>query len=415
MRRAALLLLACVAFSACERSAVPAPVVVNEPVSLRQHDWPLPSAGSSAQPDLALTDDGRVLLSWIESDGGAHALKLAVFDGQRWGEVREVARGSDWFVNWADTPHVAASSKTWWAHWLRKSGAGAYAYDVVFSRSSDEGATWTAAQPVNTDGTAGEHGFVSMWGEGEGKLGIAWLDGRNAATGAHGGHEGHGAGAMTLRAATFAADGKRLAETELDARTCDCCQTAAAPTSRGTLLAWRDRDDDEIRDIVVARNQGGTWTPARKVHDDQWKMPACPVNGPAIATRGTQAWIAWYVADDELPKLRVVHSADAGDSFSAPIEFDRGEALQGRVGIAATADAVWISWLREDAQGQSLWLSSYDEDLSHERQRIRVADLKGRGRGTGFPQLLANGGTLYLAWTDIVDGKPGLHGAHFSR
>lgn len=411
MRGAALLILACAALAACERNEPSAPAATT-PVAYRPHEWPLPSSGASAQPDLALTGDGRVLLSWVESDGDTHALKLAAFDGRRWSDVREVARGDDWFVNWADTPHVVASGKTWWAHWLRKSGVGKYAYDVVMSRSDDEGASWTATQPVNTDGTAGEHGFVSMWSEGEGGLGIAWLDGRNAAAAGHGGHEGHGAGAMTLRTAVFGADGGRLSEAELDARTCDCCQTAAARISRGVLLAWRDRDENEIRDIVVSRSEDGRWTPARKVHDDRWKMPGCPVNGPAVATRGSQAWVAWYVADGELPKLRVAHSADDGDRFAAPIEVDRGEAVQGRVGIAATADAVWVSWLREDAQGQSLWLASYDETLSREHQRIRVADLKGRGRGTGFPQLIADRDGARLVWVDIVDGAPHLQGAH---
>ncbi len=409
MRPALILLLSCALFTACRQEPATSAKTAEpaEPAFVRS-DWPLPSGTPSAQPDLAIAGDGRILLSWIESKDDAHELKLSAFDGKNWGKTRTVARGDDWFVNWADTPHIAATGRTWWAHWLSKSGAGTYAYDVVLARSDDEGASWSTPQLVNTDGKAGEHGFVSMWPQDDDALGIAWLDGRNSAGEDH--HGGHG-GAMTLRTAVFKTDETRVYESELDARTCDCCQTAAARTSRGMLLAWRDRDENEIRDIVVSRHQREGWTPARKVHDDRWKMPGCPVNGPAVATRGSQAWVAWYVADGELPKLRVAHSADDGDRFSAPVEVDRGQAVQGRVGIAATADAVWVSWLREDTHGQSLWLASYDETLSREHQRIRVADLKGRGRGTGFPQLLASGDTLYLAWTDIVGGRPHLQAA----
>lgn len=377
---------------------------------LRATAWPLPAMASSAQPDLVQASDGHLLLSWIESQDDHHALKLAEFDGKAWSAPRTIAQGKDWFVNWADTPHVAASGGTWWAHWLRKSGASGYAYDVMLSRSGDRGTTWSAPVPVNTDGKPGEHGFVSMWPETNGALGIAWLDGRNASSEGHGGHEGHG-GAMTLRTTWFVADGSRLAEYELDARTCDCCQTAMAQTSRGPLLAWRDRDANEIRDIVVSRRENEIWRPSHKVHDDGWKMPACPVNGPAVAARGERAWVAWYTAAGDVPRVRLAFSADAGDTFAAPVEVDAGPAVQGRVAVAASDDAIWLAWIREDAQGQSLQLARFAPDLSQEIARTTVARLQGRGRATGFPQLLADGDGARLVWVDIVDGTPRLQGA----
>jgi hypothetical protein len=67
--------------------------------------------------------------------------------------------------------------------------------------------------------------------------------------------------------------------------------------------------------------------------------------------------------------------------------------------------------LREGAGGQSLHLARYTPDLTRELQRIEVAKLQGRGRGTGFPQLALTGGGIHLVWTDVVDGKPRLRGA----
>ncbi|GAB2510191.1 hypothetical protein GCM10027084_26720 [Pseudoxanthomonas sangjuensis] len=366
-------------------------------------------ANPSAQPDLIEASDGGLLLSWMESEGGSHVLKLSKFDGKVWDTPREVARGDDWVANWADTPHVAASGATWWAHWLRKSEATGHAYDVVLSRSDDRGATWSAPTLVNTDGVHGEHGFVSMWPEANGALGIAWLDGRKAG-GGHGGHEGHG-GAMTLRTALFDATGERISERELDARTCDCCQTAMARTSRGPLLAWRDRDENEIRDIVVARRDGEAWTSPHKVHDDQWRMPACPVNGPSVAARGNDAWVAWYTAADDRPRALLAHSPDAGDGFGAPVEIEGGDAVQGRAAVVADDEAVWVAWLREDASAQSLWLAAYTPDLRRSIGRVRVADLQGRGRATGFPQMALRGDVVHLVWTDISEGKPRLRGS----
>lgn len=341
-----------------------------------------------------------------------HALRFASFNENKWTPPKEIARGDDWFINWADTPHLAATEDgALWAHWLRRSANATYAYDVVLSRSGDDGKTWSTAMPVHDDDTPTEHGFVSLWPQSATGIGVAWLDGRNTAGGGHAGHDGHGAGAMTLRAAVFDSDLHKSSETEIDAYTCDCCQTSAGLTDRGPLLLYRGRDANEVRDILATRLEVGVWTSPRKVHDDQWVMPACPVNGPAVTARGMQAWVAWYTAVKDVPLLRVARSSDAGDNFGAPVEIDRGEAMQGRVGVAVDDESVWVSWVREDAQGQSLWLARYPPDLSRELQRMQVAMLQGRGRATGFPQLVAGQGGIHIAWTDVIDGKPQLRGA----
>lgn len=404
--------------SACKRDAeVPqAPVAAPAASAYTTTDWQLPAPGTAAQADLIVAPDGRLILSWIApQENSAHALQFATFDDDEWTAPREIARGSDWFVNWADTPHIVATGDgALWAHWLRQNGDAAYAYDVVLSRSGDGGKIWSKPFAVNDDGTRTEHGFVSLWPQSRDTIGIAWLDGRDMAGAAHAGHDGHGEGAMTLRAAILDAALHRSRETEIDARTCDCCQTSAAQTSRGALLVYRGRDAGEIRDVVATRFENDAWTQPRKVHDDQWKMPACPVNGPALAARGEHAWAAWYTAAGDVPKIRIAHSTNAGDSFAAPVEVDQGQAVQGRVAVAVEGESVWLSWLREDGEGQSLWLARYGTDLSHELQRIQIAKLQGRGRATGFPQLVANASVVYLVWTDVVDGKPLLRGARIS-
>lgn len=398
---------------AAAQSVVPARVEDQYRVA----EWPLPVSSIAAQPDLIVAPDGRLLLSWIAAeDDGAHTLQFAAFDGRAWTPPQDIARGDDWFVNWADTPHLAATADgTLWAHWLRKSAAATYAYDVVLSNSRDGGVTWSAAMLVNQDGTPTEHGFVSLWPQSPTSIGIAWLDGRNMAGSEHEGHDGHGGGAMTLRAANVDSTLRKSVETEIDAQTCDCCQTAAARTDRGALLVYRGRDAKEIRDILSTRLQDGAWTSPRKVHDDQWTMPACPVNGPAVAAHGMQAWAAWYTAAGGVPRLRIAHSTDAGDHFNAPVDIDHGDAMQGRAGIAVQGESVWVSWVREDAHGQSLWIARYPLDVSRELQRVQVATLQGRGRATGFPQLVAGQGGIHIAWTDVIEGKPRLRGARITR
>lgn len=389
-------------------------------------EWALPATGAgSASPDLVAGPGDQLVLSWVNSrEGRRHVFQFSRFDvaQQRWRNApTTIAIGNRMFVNWADTPHVLPTADgALWAHWLQKSGDAPYAYDVALVRSGDGGSNWGAYTVPHDDGTRTEHGFVSMWPQGDG-IGIAWLDGRNTVGASHDGHEGgHGAPGdgrpMTLRAAQFDAGLARVREAEIDASVCDCCQTAAAVTARGPLLVYRGRTENEVRDILATRLDGEGWTTPAPVHADNWVMPACPVNGPDVAALDMAAVVGWYSAQDGTPQVKIARSDDAGDSFAAPVVLDSGAAVQGRVAVALDARQAWALWLREDEAGaQSLWLSRRSPDLATEYERIEVATPQGRGRGTGFPQMQVVGGQAYIVWTDVVDGAPSLRGVHVMR
>ena len=402
-----------------EKPAAPKPALTGDLVI---EAWPLPAMPGSAQPDLATVADGRVLVSWINTGGGRRpALQFAEFypDGH-WEGPRTIAVGNSMFTNWADTPHIVATAdRALWAHWLQKSADAPYAYDVMLVRSRDHGMNWSAPRRVHDDATKTEHGFVSMWAQGDSSLGVAWLDGRNTADADtpdhHDGHadghgDEHGGGAMSLRAAVVDANLQSSAETELDAMTCDCCQTDVAATGDGAVLVYRDRSETEIRDIYAARFDGKVWSKPARVHADDWTMPACPVNGPSVAAQQNNVVVAWYTAAGETPAVKLARAVDGGTAFAKPVTVDTGAATQGRVAVAIDAQQVWIVWLREEAGKQSLWLARYTPDLSKQLQRIKLADLQGKGRATGFPKLVLNGSAAHVVWTDVVDGEPQLRG-----
>jgi hypothetical protein len=408
----------------CQRSPPPAAVPAAASGAYVGHEWLLPTTPGSAQPDLVATSDGRLLLSWISSVPSRRtALQFIAYDPDgRWQSApRTIAVGDSFFVNWADTPHIAATDDgALWVHWLQKSPGAPYAYDVVLSRSRDGGVNWSAPALVNTDGKPAEHGFVSLWPQSADSLGVAWLDGRDSGGGEHAAHGDTRPAAvkspemMSLRSAIFSGDLQRTGEAEVDTSACDCCQTDVAMTARGPVLVYRDRTPAEIRDIYVTRRDGERWTAPQPVHADGWKMPACPVNGPSIAASGDDVVVAWYTAADDKPAVKLARSSDAGDSFTTPVTLEQGEAVQGRVDVALDAAQAWVLWVREDSSGQSLWLARYAPDLSRELSRVEVAKLQGRGKATGVPQLALRNGNAYLVWTDIIDGAPQLRGAVYA-
>lgn len=402
MRRAvpaalAVALLAALAVQAAPSNAPRTQARASEPGT----GWTLP-VRDGAQADLAAAPDGSLLLSWVEGEGDARRLRFARERGGRWSAPLTIATG-DWFGNPVDTPHLRQTPDgALWATWMRKGPGGGHARDVVIARSADGGRSWSAPAPVHRDATATEHGFVSLWPVGRDRLGVAWLDGRAKAGAAH------GEGAQMLRSATFDARLRAQGEGAVDAKVCDCCHTDVALTPRGPLLVYRDRSDTEVRDIRAVHLAGVKPTP-RDVHRDGWTMPGCPVNGPAVAAEGMRVATAWYTAAGGEPEVRMALSGDGGERFAAPITLDRGTAVLGRVDVVVQGGRSTAAWLREDATSQSLWIASVSGSTRAPVPQ-RIATLAGRGRGTGMPRLVARGDALHLVWTDVVGGRPVLHG-----
>lgn len=370
--------------------------------ALAMSDLAVPAATGSLAPRLAAASDDALIASWLEPDGTGHALRYARYRDGRWEAPRSAARGDDWFVNWADTPGVFAHGELLVAHWLRKSAASTYAYDVMLSVSRDDGASWSAPSAPHHDGVAAEHGFVSWFPQGAG-FGLVWLDGRNApggeGAGGHEGHASHGA-MMTIRYGLFDATGAQTAEGVIDESTCDCCPTDLAATAAGPVLVYRDRMAGELRDVFASRFDAGAWTTPRPVHVDEWKMPGCPVNGPAVDADAARVAVAWFTAAGDVPKLLLAWSADAGDSFAAPLRIDGGRPL-GRAEVVVEGEAATVLWLEQSgAAGAELRARRAWADGTLGKPQLLTTTAA--ARASGFPRAVRAGDATYLAWTDVA-------------
>ncbi len=293
-------------------------------------ELPSPAATGGVTPYLSMGSDGTVLMSWQEPQASGHALRTARLNGSDWSEPRTIATGDDFFVNWADFPSVIEMPDgSLAAHWLQREGPDTYAYGVRIARSRDGGKSWSSPLTPHLDGTLTEHGFVSLFPTPDGSLAAVWLDGRDFARAAaerealpSGRDAGPPEADMSLRYAEIDEAGEIHAQTLLDARTCDCCQTSAALTSAGPIVVYRDRSEGEIRDISLVRRLDGRWTAPAVLHEDDWHIPACPVNGPAVSAMGDRLAIAWYTAADDVPRVFVAFSEDAGASFGKALRVD---------------------------------------------------------------------------------------------
>ena len=358
-----------------------------------------PAAPGSGEPNLATGTDGRVYLSWIEPAGDSmHALRFATLEGDRWSVPRTVVRRSDLFVNWADFPSIVAlPGQGLAAHWLQRSGDAKYAYEVRVAQSSDAGQTWSEPLVPHRDGTATEHGFVSLFPFRD-SLGAIWLDGRNFARAA----KGESADMMLLMTA-IAPAGATGAERILDERVCDCCQTSLALAASGPIVVYRDRLAGEIRDISVVRWADTAWTRATVVHADNWKIDACPVNGPAIAANGDRVAVAWFTGARDSARVYLATSANSGMSFGEPVRVDDGNPV-GRVDVELDdRGGALISWMEFTAGQQADVRVRRIGPAGQRGASIVVARTSG-ARASGFPRMVSRANEVVFAWTEA--GSP---------
>ncbi|HEX7024975.1 MAG TPA: hypothetical protein VF187_09165, partial [Gemmatimonadales bacterium] len=238
-----------------------------------------------------------------------------------------------------------------------------------------------------------EHGFVAMLPRHAGGADLVWLDGRQTLdSAAPGGH-----GPMALMAGSITSDGRVGTDVMVDARVCDCCQTALARTSEGLIAVYRDRSEEEVRDISAVRQVNGRWTTPVRVGADGWVYRACPVNGPSVSAAARRVAVAWYTAGDGKPRVKLAWSADAGASFGAPFRVDDGNPL-GRVDVDLLPDGsalvVWLEIVGDSAE----WRVKRIAPDGRVRARWTVGSAP-RTRQAGFARAALSEGQLFIAWT----------------
>ena len=372
-----------------------------------------PAATAPLGLNLAADRGGRLTASWLEPRaGGGYSFRMAAMDSSGWAVPRTVFSGATFVTHPTDLPGVAfLPGGALLAHWQEEADWSALDFetDVRLAVSSDGGSSWSAPDRPYPLPTLGEHGFVSTWRT-ESGVGMAWLDARRQfyTPGPDSATKGEWRGSMALQGAVIGADGRPVGEMLLDSVVCECCPTAAAMTARGPVVVYRDRElpadveragiqyaQDVVRDIAITRFEAGLWTAPRVVHADGWVFNGCPNNGPAVAARDERVVVAWMTGVGGRVAVYAAFSADAGDSFGAPIRVDDGKAI-GQVTVALAGEGAIVGWL----ENNKVMARRIGVDGSRER-----SSALGPSAGTArLPRWTTDGSSVIAGWLATGDG-----------
>jgi hypothetical protein len=257
---------------------------------------------------------------------------------------------------------------------------------------------WSAPLHPHGDAVATDRAMAALVPAETGdRFGIAWLDGRAGEL------SEYGEGGTALYWADW--DGSRFSsEVQLDPRVCDCCKTAGAWTPSGPVVAYRDRGDDERRDMSLVMRSGDAWSDPVEVHKDGWILTACPTNGPAIASRAAGIAVGWFSGGGGEKAVRVALSQDGGRTLSSPVRADAGDPV-GRVEITMLPDgSAAVAWLERTATAAEVRARRVGSDGSA-GPPVTIG-VTGASKKSGYPVIAATTGReVLVAWIDTSGEK----------
>lgn len=388
-------------------------------------ELPSPAAADTGESSLHTGPDGTVYLTFAGPGRteGERALWLSTLapgaDPDAWTAPRVIASTPLLMENWADFASLTVGSDgQLWAQWFQNQpGEDAHGYSGWLARSRDGGATWSEPAPLG-------HEFVSLAPLSGGRVLAVWLESTRV-------RDPHAprpkrdphaprppkdpnapyAPSMRLKSRLLAPDGATLQDWLVDPDVCTCCQTTLAVLGGDRVfLSYRGHTRDEVRDNLFAVFQRHAWSQPRVLHADGWRIPACPVNGPAADARGEAVAVAWFTAAEGVARVQAKISRDGGLSFGPAIPLDLGRPI-GRVDLVNLGDgSSLVSWLEAatEANAAGLYVRRVFPDGRLSAPRLVAAT--SAVRASGFPRMaIRREGprtAAFVSWTDAVPRDP---------
>lgn len=270
---------------------------------------------------------------------------------------------------------------------------------AYFARSTDNGAGFTRPRPITSDTTSQRFEVAGV--DPSGRVFAAWLDKRNVASARAAGRAYPGA-ALAYAWEDGVADFGDTA-VALD-NTCECCRIGLAFAGAGRpAVAFRNIFPGSVRDhAVITFQDGKTPGPVRRVSVDDWKIEACPHQGPSLAIAPDGSYhVAWFT-DGAARKGLFYARADSADApFSAPRALSKPDRQPARPYLLASGSALHLAWKEFDGTKAVVrWQVSHDSGRQWTEART-VADTED---ASDHPILVADRQRVYLSWLTKIEG-----------
>jgi hypothetical protein len=380
---------------------------------------------SNAHVTLA-ADGRRLAAAWVASgDGGSDVFAAVSEDGgSHFGTpVRVNDRARDASGNGEQPPRVVIKDGSITVVWVSKRDGVS---GIRAAQSLDGGRSFSTARTISPDGVTGARGWESATIDDAGVVHAAWLDGRHAqpspavsrpasagqaAPMSPGARHVHGDMRQDIVHAMWRG-GDAVVETPVADNVCFCCKTGVAARGNDVFVVWRHLFPGGVRDIAIARSTDGgrTFLAPARVSADEWKIDACPDDGPALAIDGSGAiHVTWptLLQDGRAPHMAIFRavSRDVGATFSPRTRVDASDtgASHPRIAISRSGAGA-IVWDETAPEGRRVMYRAAGPPAP-------LAD----GGSASYPAIAAVGEGFVAAWTEQAAGRSVVRVAQVGR
>jgi hypothetical protein len=324
-----------------------------------------------------------------------------------------------------NSPQLVASpdNRYLYAVWGGRDPHAAMGGNIRFSRSTGMRPSFSPAITVNDDNLPVSHSFQTVAAGPDGTIYVAWLDGRDAAAGPHGGHASSSSiylARSTNRGESFEKNVK-VAE-----NICPCCRLSITFAGDQVLLAWRWVEPGDVRDIHLASSddRGQTWSKPVMVGRDGWKINGCPHVGPAIAAMGSKVYAAWFTEGSGDPAINLAVSDDGGRSFGTKRQISEGVFDPTHPQMVAGQDKLAVVFQARSASKEQGWgrVGVYYREIHADGSLSQLVRLPEGKANANYPTVtLGLSGRIFVGWTEtskgestayLIRGRSLLPGAH---
>lgn len=350
--------------------------------------------GHAARPDLGATAafDARGVLWAAHKDNGHVAVSRSDDAGRTWSKpvyVNAVAEPTDTGGDARPKMAIGAGGQLY-VTWTRPL-AKPYTGEILFSRSVDEGRSFSPVMTVHADRQQITHRFDAITVNKQGRIFVAWIDKRDGVAAAHMKKDYRGAAVYYAvsddNGASFRGDYK-LAE-----HSCECCRIALLAQDDGSVMAlWRHVFAPNIRDHALARlTPDGRAGTVRRATFDDWRVDVCPHHGPSLAQDAAgRLHAVWFTQAAKNSGVFYGRLREGGVEWQRRVGGQTAE----HADLAVTGNRVALAWKEFDGERSRLRAMISDDGGEHWREH----ELAATAGASDQPRVLVRAGAFHVFW-----------------
>lgn len=266
-------------------------------------------------PFLTKDIKGNIVLSWIrkvDSSTSEYCYAISKDEGKTFGKAIVIPGSTNIHPHGENMPKIIFKPSgeiiAAWAS-ANPNPKNAYSDEVYYSKSFDNGLSWSHAVKLVNDTAGFDQRYFDMAILANGEAAIIWLDNRK----------------KTLQdgSALYFAETKDTSgfqnEKLITEPCCPCCRTDLfVDKEKNIHLLYRAIIQDSIRDMeyIVSTDNGKTFSRPDRISNDNWVVFGCPHTGPAMTENKDGIQFTWFTGGKD-GGVYYCNSDNNGKSFSS--------------------------------------------------------------------------------------------------